>query len=438
MPILKELSYCIMCQSFLLTFSGTLLFLPSRLDERLDETFNLGKIRMAQGLKKHKSKRYPGVYFSDISGVSGVGSERSYYVCWKDKEKRIVWEHVGYSVRDNMTEARAAILRGEFITGKRSRKTEVRAEKRAAREQELNRWTIRRLWRTYLEGNTGKPSLKQDGHRFNKWLDEPFGDKEPHQLSLFEVNGLKAKILNRYKPQTAKNVLALLKRICKYGVDNGLSSPLPFRIKLDKVNNQTTEDLDPEEIKSLLEAIYEDEDFYGAAIVWMCLFTGMRVGELLKLEWRDVDFRKEIITLRDPKGKQDQHLPISQEVHDFLNSMKRFPGSSFVFPNDDGEMRSTNRYAASRIKRRAGLPEEFRYHHGLRHVFASNLASSGKCDMYTLQKLLTHKSPGMTQRYAHLRDRTLRDASNLAATIVHDAVNQASSKVIRIDKNRPD
>ncbi len=45
--------------------------------------------------------------------------------------------------------------------------------------------------------------------------------------------------------------------------------------------------------------------------------------------------------------------------------------------------------------------------HGLRHVYASMLASSGKVDMYVLQKLMTHKSPKMTQRYAHLRDDAL-------------------------------
>ena len=55
---------------------------------------------------------------------------------------------------------------------------------------------------------------------------------------------------------------------------------------------------------------------------------------------------------------------------------------------------------------------------GLRHVYASMLASSGKVDLYTLQKLLTHKSPVMTQRYAHLRDETLKKASNLAGEIV--------------------
>ena len=52
----------------------------------------------------------------------------------------------------------------------------------------------------------------------------------------------------------------------------------------------------------------------------------------------------------------------------------------------------------NRIKERAGLPSNFRALHGLRHVYASMLASSGEVDLYTLQKLLTHKSQAMTQR----------------------------------------
>ena len=50
--------------------------------------------------------------------------------------------------------------------------------------------------------------------------------------------------------------------------------------------------------------------------------------------------------------------------------------------------------------------------------------------MYTLQKLLTHKSPQMTQRYAHLRDESLRRASDLAGDIIREAVNAGEGKVI--------
>ena len=73
---------------------------------------------------------------------------------------------------------------------------------------------------------------------------------------------------------------------------------------------------------------------------------------------------------------------------------------------------------AWRVKKKAGLPEDFRPLHGLRHNFASRLASSGQVDMYTLQKLLTHESPQMTQRYAHLRDEALRRAASLADSLL--------------------
>ncbi len=90
-------------------------------------------------------------------------------------------------------------------------------------------------------------------------------------------------------------------------------------------------------------------------------------------------------------------------------------------------MRTDIKKAVNRIKERAGLPRDFRALHGLRHVYASMLASSGKVDMYTLQKLLTHKSPAMTQRYAHLRDESLKSASDLAGDLMLNSRNSQAS-----------
>jgi integrase len=91
----------------------------------------------------------------------------------------------------------------------------------------------------------------------------------------------------------------------------------------------------------------------------------------------------------------------------------------------------------NRIRNRAKLPEDFRPFHGLRHVYASMLVSSGQVDMYTLQKLLTHKSPQMTQRYAHLRDETLKRASDLAGSLVTEAVKgKKKKKIVRRDKGK--
>jgi len=72
--------------------------------------------------------------------------------------------------------------------------------------------------------------------------------------------------------------------------------------------------------------------------------------------------------------------------------------------------------------------------HGLRHVYASMLASSGEVDMYVLQKLLTHKDGRMTQRYAHLRDEALKQASQVAGDIVAGiAAEKSDDKVVNLN-----
>jgi integrase len=64
------------------------------------------------------------------------------------------------------------------------------------------------------------------------------------------------------------------------------------------------------------------------------------------------------------------------------------------------------------------------------------LASSGQVDLFTLQKLLTHKSPAMTQRYAHLRDEALRRASDLAGDLIGKAVNGKRPQVVNGRKKK--
>ena len=107
-----------------------------------------------------------------------------------------------------------------------------------------------------------------------------------------------------------------------------------------------------------------------------------------------------------PSTKPSASDPISHAARIVLQSVGR-ADSLYVFPGRNGEQRKEYRKIAERVKRRAGLPDDFRPLHGLRHAYASLLASSGKVDLYTLQKLLTHSSPQMTQRYAHLADEAM-------------------------------
>ena len=181
-----------------------------------------------------------------------------------------------------------------------------------------------------------------------------------------------------------------------------------------------TEDLTPVQLKALLTAIEKDTHEQAGNMMLMALYCGLRRGEMFKLQWSHIDFQRGFITIIDPKGGREQKIPLNDAARKLLKSIKRRKGSKYVFPGRGGRRRTDANKALSEIKKKAGLPKDFRALHGLRHVFASQLASSGKVDMYALQRLLTHKDPRMTQRYAHLRDDALKRASQLAGDIVSE------------------
>lgn len=379
-------------------------------------------------LKRLKTN-YPGVFF--IEGTSPVTGkpERIFYIRYR-KAGKMIEEKAGRQIQDDMTAARASRIRGERISGKSDTRQEMRDKAKALKEAEAGRWTINRLW---LEYTTHRPikGLAQDRSRFEKYLKSVWGDKEPHEILPLEVDRLRLRILKNKAPQTAKLTLALLRRIVNFGVKRLLCKPLPFHLELPKVNNLKTEDLNLEQLTSLLEAIDQDPNLQAANFMKMALFTGMRRGELFRLQWADVDFDRGFIHLRTPKGGQDQKIPLNQAARDLLEAHPH-TGSPYVFPGRHGGQRVDINKQVTRIKQAAGLPKDFRALHGLRHVYASMLASSGQVDLYTLQKLLTHKSAAMTQRYAHLRDGALRRASDVAGDLLGQVVNNQKLKTVNL------
>ena len=68
--------------------------------------------------------------------------------------------------------------------------------------------------------------------------------------------------------------------------------PIKFKITVPKLNNETTEDLKPEEIARLMKVLAKDQDQQCAALMKLALFTGMRRGELFRLQWTDLDFER--------------------------------------------------------------------------------------------------------------------------------------------------
>jgi integrase len=366
--------------------------------------------------------KYPGVYYIESSTGRNGKPERVYYIMYR-RDGKLIEEKAGRQYADDMTPARAAGIRTRRMQGRELSNKERREAKKAAEKAEEGRWTIDRLWEEYKVQRPDLRGIVTDENRYENYIKAKFGSKEPNDLVQLDVDRLRINLLKKRKPQTVKHVLALLKRIINFGVNKGLCQGPNFKIEMPTVHNLKTEDLTAEQLSSLMKAIDEDKNVQAANVMRMAMFTGMRRSEIFRLRWTDIDFDRGFIHIRDSKGGPDQKIPLNEAARKVIKNHPQ-SDSPLVFPGDGGRQKTVlNKRFIKRIKKRANLPKGFRPLHGLRHVYASMLASSGKVDMYTLQKLLTHKSPQMTQRYAHLRDETLRRAADLAGELIQEAVN---------------
>ena len=162
--------------------------------------------------------------------------------------------------------------------------------------------------------------------------------------------------------------------------------------------------LDDDEREKLLQACLESKNPYLYTMVVLSISTGIRRSEMLNLTWRDVDFERGRIVLKETKNGEVRVLPLvgfalkllkELESKRGLDSPLLFPGTSPLKPID---FRSAWRTAVNK----AGL-KNFRWHDG-RHSFASYCVMNGS-SLNEVADLLGHKSyQSVTKRYCHLSD----------------------------------
>ncbi len=272
--------------------------------------------------------------------------------------------------------------------------------------------TLSEVWNRFLPwAKEHKKSWRTDFLYYRKHLEPVFGEKPLDQIAPFDIEKLiismkKGKNArgNAYAPATIKHQLVLLSRLFTLTAQWGMySGPNPCqKVKKPKLNNQITEYLTEDELTRLLDTLEAWPNRMSASFIKFALYTGLRRGELFKLTWRDIDFERQTVTIRDtdsqdgPKGKKDQILPLSDKALEVLRTIPKEHDTPFVFYGKNGEQRIDFKGPWARIKKAADLPEQFRLH-GLRHHFASSLVSAGT-DLYTVSKLLTHKDITTTQR----------------------------------------
>lgn len=370
--------------------------------------------------KRVDPKRWTGVYYRESDTKKHNGSyDVCYYITFKSGTKK-VWEKVGWKSEGYSPQVAADIRADRLREGRHGGK--VKTAKELKKEKIKRNRSLDELAELYFEQRGGSPqAAKFDRYRYDKHVSPTLGKRTISSLSPLDMDRIRKNMKGK-APATIWGALELVRRVSNYGKKASLSPALSFIIEMPKRDNEKVEFLTPDEVDRLLKVLASWKAQDVARMLKLAMFSGLRRGEIFKLQDQDIDFLNSIITLRSPKGGKTVSVPINPIVETILREQidwrnKKFPESKYIFPGRNGGQRMDST-AVERIKAKAKLSKTFRIFHGLRHHYAVTLANSGEFTLDMIGELLTHRDRKMTERYAQFLPGTKKKAANRAAELL--------------------
>ncbi len=270
-----------------------------------------------------------------------------------------------------------------------------------------------RKWFDIYAKNNNKPSeIANKEGALRVHLIPFFGKKAIDKISNLDIENYKAKeISTGLSNKTINNFLIILNKCLgtaeEWGVLNRKPKVRPLRVQPQKFDFLTEEEA---------AALLQNSEGWLKEMILIGLKTGMRFGEIIALDWEDLDFSTRNINVRhgiargikgSTKSNKIRTIPMAGEIAELM--MKRYKSKGLVFPpNHDNYL--THNLCHKELKRackRAGLRAIG--WHTLRHSFASHLVQHG-VSMKAVQELLGHSNVMTTMRYSHLTASSLIEA----------------------------
>ena len=264
----------------------------------------------------------------------------------------------------------------------------------------------------YLErGTRWSESTRRGNQALLKRLVAEFGARPVADIRGADIEAYLARRRDEGLAKATRNrYLCTLKVILKKAHDWGYTPRnVAADLKTEREGRKQPMPYTRDEVSRLLTHL-EPQDRRIAEIY---LQTGMRRGELTKLQWADLDWEADTIAVRAPKNEDDRTIPMSRRVHEILQEVKReraagptTPMSLHVFGHHADIW-----YALRQAANCAGLEEgrRHRLQHRLRDTAATTLLDAG-VPLDRVQTILGHRDIGMTRRYAETRPEGLRQA----------------------------
>lgn len=260
----------------------------------------------------------------------------------------------------------------------------------------------------YARANKQKPSgiaAKESILRVH--LLPMLGQKQLDQITNEDVQRLKGQLLSR-KAKTVNNVLTVLNTLMKVAVEWGVIERQSCVVRLVKTPKSSAQFHDFEDYARLVASAGEGSA-RAQLIVLLGGQAGLRCGEMMALEWKDVDFENRQLRIERSdwkghvtatKGGRGRIVEMTDQLHRALRAVRSLR-SSRVLCQVGGEplTQKVVQVEVRRAARRVGLSQGGV--HVLRHTFCSHLAMRG-ASTRAIQELAGHQNISTTQRYMHL------------------------------------
>jgi len=217
---------------------------------------------------------------------------------------------------------------------------------------------------------------------------------------LFFLLDLKRK--RSYKSSTLYRKICSLKTFYEFLKRIGLTNENPIdNIERPKLRKRLPQFLTEEEVEKLIMVA---DNFRNKLIVRLLYTTGLRVSELVNLNWEDIDFKNKEIIVRSGKGGKGRIVLVDETTLKMLLKYKEMTGKNrgSIF---DLSVR-TVQHIIKELRERAKLTKKVTPH-VLRHTFATHLLEAG-ADIRAIQELLGHSSLSTTQIYTHVTREHIR------------------------------
>lgn len=169
--------------------------------------------------------------------------------------------------------------------------------------------------------------------------------------------------------------------------------------------------LSKQEVKQILEAHSNSKHKMMLSMIYSC---GLRCGELLALKPSDIDSKRNLVLLKNAKGKKDRITPLSPKILEMLRDYyKAYKPTTYLFEGRNKGQAYDDRSLQQVLKqalKKAGIEKPVTLH-WLRHSYATHLLESGT-DLRYIQELLGHSSSKTTEIYTHVSMKSIQQVKS--------------------------